>query len=88
MTKLRGIQLSDALVFTDDRGLANVCFSNFSGMTVTVDCGSPVGSAIPAGSIPFPKSETNSVEQGPEETVHPSVCQTTLVPQLNDSERK
>lgn len=83
MTELRGIQLSDALVFTNDRGLANVCFSNFSDLTVSVDGGSPVGSAMPAD-----KSETNSVEQGPEETAHPSVHQTTLVPQLSDSERK
>ena len=88
MTELRGIQLSDALVFTDDQGFANVCFSNFSGMTISVDGGSPVGSAMPADSIPFPKSETNSVEQGPEETVHPSVRQTTVVLQLSDSERK
>ena len=63
MTELRGIQLSDALVFTDDQGFADVCFSIFSGMTVSVDGGSPVGSAMPADSIPHPKSETNSVEQ-------------------------
>ena len=88
MTELRGIQLSDALVFTDDQGFADVCFSNVSGMTVSVDGGSPVGSAMPADSIPLPKSETNSVEQGPEETVHSSVRQTTVVPQLSDSERK
>ena len=84
MTELRGIQLSDALVVT----VVNVCFSNFSGMTVSVDGGSLVGSAMTADSIPFPKSETNSVEQGPEENAHPSVRQTTLVPQLSDSERK
>ena len=88
MTELRGIQLSDALVVTIDRGLANVCFSNFSGMTVSVDGGSLVGSAMTADSIPFPKSKTNSVEQGPEENAHPSVRQTTLVTQLSDSERK
>ena len=63
MTELRGIQLPDVLVFTNDQGFADVCFSIFSGMTVSVDSGSPVGSAMPADSIPHPKSETNSVEQ-------------------------
>ena len=56
MTELRVIQLSDALVFINDQGFANVYFLNFSGMTVGVEGGSPVGLAMPADSIPFPKS--------------------------------
>ena len=57
MTELRGIQLSDALVFINDQGFVNVCFSKFSGMTVSVCGGSPVALAMPADSIPFPKSD-------------------------------
>ena len=57
MTELRGIQLSDALVITDDPRLDNVCFSNCSGMTVSVDGGWPVGLVMPADSIPYPKPE-------------------------------
>ena len=57
-------------------------------MTVSVDGGSPVGLVMLADSIPFSKPKVNSVEQGAGDADYPSVYQTSVVPQLDVSERK
>ena len=60
-TEVKGIQLSDALVVPDEQGLANVCLTNFSGMTVSVEGDSPVGLAIQLDTSPPAEPEANPV---------------------------
>ena len=60
-TEVKGIQLSDALIVPDEQGLANVCLTNFSGMTVSVEGDSPVGLAIQADTSPLTEPEANPV---------------------------
>ena len=57
-------------------------------MTVSVEGGSPVGLAMLADTIPVSKPKVTSVEQEAGETMHPAVRQTSVVTQLDVSERK
>ena len=81
-TEVKGIQLSDALVVPDEQGLANVCITNLSGMTVCVEGDSVVGLAMQADTVPLPEPEANPVEE------ESPVRQTTSVSSLDDPERK
>ena len=79
---MKGIQLSDAPVVPDEQGLDNVCLTNFSGMTVSVEGDSPVGLAMQADISPPAEPKANTVEE------ESSVCQTISVPKLDNHERK
>ena len=81
-TEVKGIQLSDALVVTDEQGLANVCLTTFSGMTLSVDGDSVVALAMQADTVPLAEPEANPVEE------ESPVGQTTSVPKLDNSKRK
>ena len=81
-TEVKGIQLSDALVVPDEQGLANVCLTNFSGMTVTEGGDSVVVLVVQAYTVLPAEPQANPVEK--ESCVH----QTTSVPKMDNPERK
>ena len=62
-TEVKGIQLSDALVVPDEQGLANVCFTTLSGMSVSVEGDSIVGLASQGDTVPLAEPEANPVEE-------------------------
>ena len=81
-TEVKGIQLSDALIVPDEQGLANVCLTNFSGMTVTEGGDSVVVLVVQAYTVLPAEPQANPVEK--ESCVH----QTTSVPKMDNPERK